>query len=177
MLLKKELDELTKFMAEEGESLGLTAQNTDNISLESEAKLSFTFPSHTSQLELIRLISTKVASYIPAFTEENLDDIGLAMDEACTNVISHSYLNDPEGVIKVEFILDKEKIRIQIIDEGEKGQIFNPDELSAVDKEKYLQNLSRGGLGVHLIKKIMDNVTYTVSPGVNNCLKMVKHAG
>jgi len=87
VLLKKELNEIMKFMATEGESLGLPARNTDNIALESEAKLCFTFPSQTSQLELIRLVSTKVASYVPAFTEENLDDIGLAMDEACTNVI------------------------------------------------------------------------------------------
>ncbi|NOX33496.1 MAG: ATP-binding protein [Deltaproteobacteria bacterium] len=177
MLLKKELDELMKFMKNEGKALGLSKQNTDSIFLETEAKLSFTFPSHTSQLELIRLISTKVAAYVPAFSEENLDDIGLAMDEACTNVISHSYLNDPKGMIKVEYTLGLDKIRIQIIDEGEKGQLFNPDDLSPVDKEAYLQNLSRGGLGVHLIKKIMDEVEYTVSPGVHNCLKMVKYAG
>jgi serine/threonine-protein kinase RsbW len=177
MLLKKELDELMEFVANEGKSLGLTTQNTDSISLETEAKLSFTFPSHTSQLELIRLISTKVASYVPAFTEENLDDIGLAMDEACTNVIRHSYQMNLEGMIKVEFTLAQNKIAIQIIDEGEKGQLFNPDDLSPVDKEEYLRNLSRGGLGVHLIKKIMDEVEYTVSPGVQNCLKMAKYAG
>ncbi len=177
MLLKKELDEIIKFIADEGESMGLPARNTDSISLISEAKLCFTFPSNTSQLELIRLVSTKVASYIPTFTEENLDDIGLAMDEACTNVINHSYLSEQEGVIKVKFTLIQEKIEIEIIDEGEKGQMFNPDELSDVDKEKYLQNLSRGGLGVHLIKEIMDEVEYTVSPGVQNCLKMIKCAG
>jgi len=53
-------------------------------------------------------------------------------------------------------------------------ETFNPDLLSPVDKEAYLQELTRGGLGVHLIKKIMDEVEYTVSPGVSNCLKMVK---
>lgn len=177
MLLKKEHDELMEFMAKEGKSLGLTQENTSSISLEIEAKLRFTFPSHTSQLALIRLISTKVAGYVPAFTEEILDDIGLAMDEACTNVISHSYSLDTEGMITVEFTLSKDHIRIQIIDEGEMGQSFNPDDLSPVDKEEYLRTLSRGGLGVHLIKKIMDEVVYTVSPGVHNCLRMVKHAG
>jgi len=177
MLLKKELGELMEFIAKEGKSLGLTTQNTDNISLAIETKLSFSFPNNTSQLELIRLVSTKVAGYVSAFTEENIDDIGLAMDEACTNVISHSYLMDQEGMIKVEYTLSQENIRIKILDEGEKGQSFNPEELSPLDKEEYLSNLSRGGLGVHLIKKIMDEVEYTVSPGVHNCLKMVKYAG
>ena len=43
------------------------------------------------------------------------------------------------------------------------------------DKDEYLMRLQKGGLGVHLIKKIMDVVEYTVSPGVKNCLKMVKY--
>lgn len=177
MLLKKELDELRGFLAREGKALGLESRAMDSISLETEAKIRFSFPSHTSHLELIRLISSKVAAYVPSFTEENIDDIGLAMDEACTNVISHSYMMDPNGKIIVEFTVGRDTIRIKIVDEGEKGQAFNPDELSPIDKEAYLQNLSRGGLGVHLIKKIMDEVEYTVSPGIHNCLRMVKHAG
>ncbi len=177
MLLKNELDELMAFMASEGSALGLDPATIRTITLETEANLKFTFPSHTSHLELIRMVSTRVAAYVTSFTEENLDDIGLAMDEACTNVISHSYKMDQTGMILVNFTLARDKIIIDIIDEGEKGQSFNIEELSPVDKEEYLRNLSRGGLGVHLIKKIMDEVKYTVAPGVNNCLHMVKNAG
>ncbi len=177
MLLKNERDELMAFMASEGNALGLDPTTIRTITLETEANLKFTFPSDTSHLELIRLVSTRVAAYVTSFTEENLDDIGLAMDEACTNVISHSYKMDQNGVILVNFTLARDTIIIDIIDEGEKGQSFNIEELSPVDKQEYLQNLSRGGLGVHLIKKIMDEVKYTVSPGVHNCLHMVKHAG
>lgn len=110
------------------------------------------------------------------FSEEDLDDIGLAIDEACTNVIAHSYIEAKhQGVIKVEYKLESDKLTIAIIDEGEKGQTFNPEVLSPIDKEEYLKKLSRGGLGVHIIKKIMDEVEYTVSPGVQNCLKMTKY--
>ncbi|MCG8635077.1 MAG: ATP-binding protein [Desulfobacterales bacterium] len=177
MLLENEQNELMAFMAKEGDALGLDPENIRTITMETEASLKFTFPSHTSHLELIRLVSTRVAAYVTSFTEENLDDIGLAMDEACTNVMSHSYENGQNGGILVNFTLARDRITIDIIDEGEKGQSFNIEELSPVDKEEYLRNLSRGGLGVHLIKKIMDEVKYTVSPGVHNCLHMVKHAG
>ena len=52
---------------------------------------------------------------------------------------------------------------------------FNPEMMSELDREKYFSRLRKGGLGVHLIKKIMDVVEYTVSPGVKNCLTMVKY--
>ncbi len=175
MLMKKELDELMKFIIKEGQSLGLTQENVEQINAETVATIRFQYPSLTSQLELIRLVSTKVAAWVPGFSENDLDDIGLALDEACTNVIRHSYLEGENGTIVVEYSLARDKIIIKIIDKGSKGQKFNPDSLSAVDKEEYLSTLSRGGLGVHIIKKIMDEVEYTVSPGKHNCLKMVKY--
>jgi len=92
-------------------------------------------------------------------------------------VIRHSYKKDQEnGSIWVEYKLDLQKLTIVITDEGERGHQFNPDLLSPVDKEEYLKNLTKGGLGIYLIKKIMDEVKYTVAPGVSNCLTMVKYA-
>lgn len=176
MLLEKELREIKKYMEKEGEDLGLSKDNLNRILVESLGDIRLTFPSLTSQLELIRLVTRRVASYVDGFLEEDLDDIGLAIDEACTNVISHSYMDsNNQGIIRVEYKIESNKLTIAITDEGEKGQSFNPDTLSEVDKEEYLKNLSRGGLGVHLIKKIMDEVAYTVSPGVHNCLTMVKY--
>jgi len=175
MLLKKELTEIKNFMLKEGKSLELPKEDMDKITTESETTIKFNFPSQTSQLELIRLVTTKVAGWLPEFIEEDLDDIGLAMDEACTNVIRHSYLEGQQGVIIVEIKLTSNKLIITIIDKGEKGHSFNLDALSDVDKEEYLNTLSRGGLGVHIIKKIMDEVEYTVSPGNRNCLKMTKY--
>ncbi len=176
MLLKKERADLQHFIQKEGEELGLAKENLERIELELVAGIRFIFPSHTSQLELIRLVTREVVeSYMPNFTEFDLDDIGLAIDEACTNVITHSYMEEQgQGVIKVEYALERDRIKIVIVDEGQKGQNFNPDDLSPVDKEEYLKTLSRGGLGVHIIKKIMDEVEYTVSPGVQNCLTMIK---
>ncbi len=177
MLLEKEQNDLHSFINKEGEELGLPKESLEQIQLEIVAGIRFVFPSHTSQLELIRLVTREVVeSYMPNFTEYDLDDIGLAIDEACTNVIAHSYLEKQgQGVIKVEYSLEKDKIKIVIIDQGHKGQTFNPDDLSPVDKEEYLKTLSKGGLGVHIIKKIMDEVEYTVSPGVQNCLTMTKY--
>ncbi len=176
MLLKKELNELMQFMDKEGVRLGLSKLNLEKIKVETGANVRFVFPGHTSQLELIRLTTKKITSYLPAFSEDDRDDVALAIDEACANVVTHSYLEGKKGYIRVEYQLEPETLTISITDEGEKGQQFSLDELSPVDKDEYLKTLSRGGLGVHIIRKIMDRVEYTVSPGESNKLTMVKYA-
>ncbi len=175
MLKKCQLDELTEFLAKQGEALCITRAMIDRITVETAANLRLTFPSHTSQLELIRRVTQQVLDFSSAFSENNREDIGLAIDEACTNVITHSYGVKEKGVIQLEFNLQPDKVTIILTDMGEEGNLFNPDALSELDREKYFTRLRKGGLGVHLIKKIMDVVEYTVSPGVKNCLTMVKY--
>ncbi len=176
MLLKTQLDDLTDYLKDQGRDLALKEKDIGRISVETATNIRFTFPSHTSQLELIRRMTKKVATYMDTFNEEDLDDIGLAIDEACSNVIAHSYSQQGRGVISVEIEMESNKITIVLTDKGEEGQLFNPETMSSFDKEEYLQRLTKGGLGVYLIKKIMDEVEYTVSPGVRNCLTMVKYA-
>jgi serine/threonine-protein kinase RsbW len=174
MLLKKELDHLVRFVGKTAKTLGIDKQDIKKIELKTAAIMSLTVPSDTSQLELIRQTTREVASFLDCFPKE-LDEIGLAIDEACSNVIMHSYTQSQKGSIVVEFSLSQDKLEILLIDNGVNGQFFNPDHISPVDMEKCMKELSRGGLGVHLIKKIMNEVEYTVSPGHRNCLKMVKY--
>ena len=175
MLQKLQLDELDRFLTRQGEALNLTREMVERITVETAANIRLTFPSHTSQLELIRRVSKLVLGFTSAFSDTDREDIGLAIDEACTNVITHSYGRTQKGVIQVEIMMEPDKITIELTDKGEEGQLFNPEALSEVDKDEYLMRLQKGGLGVHIIKKIMDVVEYTVSPGVKNCLKMIKY--
>jgi serine/threonine-protein kinase RsbW len=175
-LLKTKLDSLTGYIKEQSKALALADKDIDRIKLETAANIRFTFPSHTSQLELIRRITRRVATYSDSFSELDLEDIGIAIDEACSNVISHSYGRKKPGEISVEIEMESNKITIILTDRGEEGQLFNPNLLSSFDKEEYLNRLTKGGLGVYLIKKIMDEVEYAVTPGVKNCLTMVKYA-
>jgi len=175
MLKKNVLDELMSFVDKEANNLGLEGIELEAVGIEIAANLRFTFPCETRQLELIRRITRNVASQLN-FSDQELDDISLAIDEASTNVIKHSYHEGKEGPIRIDLDLDDYQLTIKVIDAGEKGQRFNPGLLQdVINQEKYLQTLQRGGLGVLLIKKIMDRVEYTVSPGVFNCLTMVKY--
>ena len=144
MLQKRQLDELTRFLAKQGEALCITRAMIDRITVETAANLRLTFPSHTSQLELIRRVTQQVLDYSGSFSENDREDIGLAIDEACTNVIAHSYGVNGKGVIQVEFNMQPGKITIMLTDMGEEGNRFNPDTLSKLDREKYFTRLQRG---------------------------------
>lgn len=175
MIPKPTLDGIYEFLLDEGQKLGIPDLLLKNISMESAANIRINFPGHTSQLELIRRVTKQIAGIAPGFSDDDLEDISLALDEACTNVIRHSYRGKDCGVIQVEICIEPNKVTITLTDMGEEGQLFNPELLTPVDKQKYLDSLSKGGLGVYLIKKIMDEVEYVVSPGVKNCLTMVKY--
>jgi len=85
-------------------------------------------------------------------------DVELALEEALVNIINHAYKGQTPGQIEVICIIDgKESLTIEIIDSG---MPFNV--LSAPQPDLTLDVSERepGGLGVHLMKQLVDNVTY-----------------
>jgi len=92
----------------------------------------------------------------------------LAVDEAITNVIRHTYQKDPNQEIQVTITNDDDALRISIRDFGPK-----PD-LSKVCSRK-LEEVRPGGLGCHFIQEIMDEVQYDIeSHEVGTELKLTK---
>ncbi|MBK9097697.1 MAG: ATP-binding protein [bacterium] len=103
--------------------------------------------------------------------EATVEKIILAVDEACTNIIKHAYKHSPEGeiIIKVEY--DEEKFTVTIIDYGSS---FDPDKVPLPDLQKYYREHRVGGLGMYLMKSLMDDVTYTTVPGKYNQVLLSK---
>ena len=84
-------------------------------------------------------------------------EINLALDELFTNIISYGFSDDDEHDIKVSIIPQGEKIIISIEDDGVP---FNPADAETPDLECTIENCKIGGLGIHIIKKLMDEVCY-----------------
>jgi serine/threonine-protein kinase RsbW len=106
------------------------------------------------------------------FTKEAIDNIILAVDEACTNIIKHAYKYIPDGKIILSLKTDKKTFTIDIIDYGnsfEPGLIPNPD------LQKYFDEKRVGGLGMYLMKALMDDVRYTSVPGKFNQVSLSKN--
>lgn len=101
-----------------------------------------------------------------------ISNIILATDEACTNVIKHAYNNHPDGEILIKVQYSDKKFSIIIIDHG---SAFNPENVPEPDIQKYYRQKKVGGLGMFLMKHLMDDVKYVSIPGKYNQVLMIKN--
>ncbi len=128
-------------------------------------------PSQSDNLALIRDMVSKIATQV-GFDNDESSKIELAVDEACTNVIRHAYPQSPGQVIDVLIKVDANKLMITVSD---KGKGFNPDTVKVSDLAESIRAGRRGGLGLRLIKTLMDKVDFQIQPGTKNQVKMVKY--
>ncbi len=130
-------------------------------------------PIDTVNLEIIRNFVANIALNM-GFSEENVHRIELAVDEASTNVIKHAYkkANRDQKLIAVRVTTYPDRLQIEVVDTG-KG--FNPEKVKTPSMDLYLKKMKRGGLGLYLIKTLMDKVEYEIKPGVRNKVRMIKY--
>ena len=127
--------------------------------------------SRTDQLVAVREFVSRVATD-SGFNEEDVSKIALAVDEACMNVIKHAYEYDAKKKIEVSVETGNGEFKVSIADTGKQ---FNPNGVKVPDMEEYFSNYRRGGLGVYLMKSLMDKVEYEIEPGKRNQVRLTKH--
>lgn len=127
-------------------------------------------PSSAENLALIRSFVSEL-SQRATLTDEECTLLAVAVDEACANVIEHAYGHDATKQVTVRAIIDDDAIRFDVIDHG-KG--FDPTIVELKDPKQLVKQRSSGGLGIGLIRRIMDEVVYHIEPGAKNELRMVK---
>lgn len=135
-----------------------------------ESSFTLRVQSSTENLSLIREFVAKVGLQA-GMSEIDISKIELAVDEACANVIEHAYGNDKTQEVLVRANVDEEKITFHIIDTGIG---FDPTQVKQEELEKLIEKRRSGGLGMRLIKTLMDEIQYEIIPGQKNELRMVK---
>lgn len=126
--------------------------------------------SRTENLALIRGFVNHVGSQA-GLAEDELAKLELAVDEACANVIEHAYGNDATKEVVVRALYDENEIRIDVIDNG---LGFDPTGIADADLKQLVKERRTGGLGIRLIKSLVDELHYEVEPGKKNELRIVK---
>lgn len=120
---------------------------------------------------------SRIRNYIKGITSEYgidktiTDEIILAVDEACTNIIKHAYQSKPDQDIIIHAYFKNGKFIIDITDFG-RG--FDPDLIPDPDMPLYLKQRRVGGLGMHLMRKLMDKVEYHTKKDKCNRLVLEK---
>lgn len=130
-----------------------------------------TMPSIPRYLAVIRA-ALRCMSTQEGFPEETIDKLVLATDEALANVIKHGYDSLPSGPIGVVLRpiagARRQGLDIVVLD---RGKSIDPGAIAGRD----LADLRPGGLGVHIIRSVMDKVQYRRRRGGGMVLRMVKY--
>ncbi len=105
------------------------------------------------------------------FSEKDVYNIQLATDEAASNIIEHAYENMPGKVLELSCGMQGNVITIILTDHGES---FDPSVVPAPDLQADLSDRKVGGLGIFLMRKLMDEIHYRPGPNKSNVLTMTK---
>lgn len=122
--------------------------------------------------ESIPLIADFVAeaAHLAGLSPDDVFHCQMAADEACTNVIEHAYGGRGDGNIDITCLVEDGKCTIEIVDYG---QPFDPAIVPEPKVADNLDELEPGGIGLHLMRKLMDSVVFDFS-GPGNKLTMIK---
>ncbi len=123
-----------------------------------------------NKIEEISRLSAELESFIekeglPPKTGLNLN---LVLEELITNTIMYGYENDQAHLIKVFIERDGDTLKVSLEDDG---VAFNPLEKEPPEMSTELDDLTPGGLGIHLVKNLTDKLDYQRKDG-KNILKM-----
>ena len=105
------------------------------------------------------------------FINKDVYNIQLATDEAASNIIEHAYEGIPNGVLDLACSMEKDIIRIVLIDYG---MPYDPSAVPIPDIKADLSERKIGGLGIFLMRKLMDDVHYEPRANKSNVLTMTK---
>jgi serine/threonine-protein kinase RsbW len=119
----------------------------------------------TQRLSDLRLFLQKILLNT-TMSEIEQHQVMLAVDEICANLIIHSHQCNPNEYITVKVLHQNNGLIIEITDSGDSFNIleYQEPELHEVKKMK-----RKGGLGIILVKKIMDKIEFESSGKVNTC--------
>lgn len=112
-------------------------------------------PAHIDYLGDLRNFVTK-AGRKHNFPPTVVNAFKLCIDEAATNIIKHAY-RDQEGMITMRVIIKKNSMTVTLIDQG---KYFDPRRVSDPDLKRYVDIGKKGGLGIFIMRKLLDEIDY-----------------
>lgn len=120
-------------------------------------------PSKAEWVAVARLAVAAVANRMK-FSIEEIEDVKLAVAEACTNAIQHS---DGSGQIEITCMTGPDGLRVRVRD-------YTYGSPSEHARTLSMEEVRVGGLGVFLIRSLMDEVEYDAHPERGTDLVMLK---
>ena len=130
---------------------------------ERDNALTLTLVNHASEIE-------RACALVERFVEHrNLSPevayvVSLTLDEVVANVIRHGYDDGAEHAIRIHVDLDGDLLTVRVEDDGRE---FNPLLAPVPDFDLPLEERPVGGLGIHIMRTLMDDIEYRRVDGAN----------
>ncbi|NQT27831.1 ATP-binding protein [candidate division KSB1 bacterium] len=119
--------------------------------------LGCTIPSKLEQLKCVEKLTVQAAE-LTQLSEDQLDNLAIAVTEAVGNAIMHGNKKDPKKEVVIQYKLGPHAIHVSIADEG--GG-FNPDQIANPLNPDNL--MKESGRGIFILKQLMDEVKFDFS--------------
>jgi anti-sigma regulatory factor (Ser/Thr protein kinase) len=119
-----------------------------------------------NRLSDIALVQTALKQFadVRGISSHDVMKINLIVDELISNIVSYAYQDDGEHDIEIELGLADNRLSLAITDDGVP---FDPSAKDSPDTAAPLEARPLGGLGIHLVKKIADDLSYQRRAGKN----------
>jgi serine/threonine-protein kinase RsbW len=134
-----------------------------------------TLPARFENIPTIALFVAEAAR-AAGMNEAEVFHCQMAADEACTNIVEHAYGDDEVGVVEVTVTVRPGRLTVRVVDYGE---AFDPSDVPAPSFSGDVENLQPGGIGLHLMRSLMDDVRFSFGPDRNQLImeKVASGAG
>ncbi|MDT8862716.1 anti-sigma B factor RsbW [Alkalihalobacillus sp. MEB130] len=121
-------------------------------------------PAKPEYVGVVRLTVSGIANRA-GFSYDDIEDMKIAVAEACTNVVNHAY--EDSGTMSISYLLYDNRIEIIVADSGQSFDVAKVKEhLGPVDANRPIGDLKEGGLGLFLIGTLMDKVEINDESGI-----------
>jgi serine/threonine-protein kinase RsbW len=136
------------------------------------AQFRLVIPSQTRYLNLVTGLA-KRAAIVAGMDDATAAKVSIAVDEAVTNVILHAYKGEGEHSVELEVRFTEVALEIHILHSG-KG--ITQDQMVLPDPKEYIKHPRKGGLGLLLMSRFMDEVRFKEdeNSGMNECCLIKK---
>ena len=93
-------------------------------------------------------------------------DLNLALEEVVTNILFYAFDDNNEHLIRIVFEKENRKLLVEVIDEGKPFNLLKQEQI--IDVRSPLEDRKIGGLGIHLLKNLMDEISYNRNANCNH---------
>jgi len=131
--------------------------------MEQNIRRSITLPNDVQEVPQLSAFVDAVCEALDLDMNTTLK-LNLAIEEAVVNVMNYAYPTGTAGTVTIETEADDEWLTFVISDSGKP---FDPTLKKEIDTTLPMEERSIGGLGIHLVRQIMDSISYERTDGTN----------